>query len=397
MQLIRGKYLQQIFADHYETFAELHPKQIVRAGIPINIEKMLKCKTEDMGFHLYQCPTCQYEKRVFHTCKSRFCSSCGVRQTDTWIETYTSLFANCEYQHVIFSPPHEFLNYFRIGRKRYFNCLYSVVTQTLSDWYTLIKNNKPYYIPGFMLVMHTFGRSLSWHVHIHVLITCGGLNKKQTAWVTCKYIPHDYLKFHFKKLFLEEIQELWDNETIEKIPQRFRLWFTPAYQQKIVVEVRKKTWFVHVGERLTDAKAVVKYIGRYTKRPAIAESKILTYDGQNVTFTYQEHRMTRPAIVKLPALSFIERVILHIPDVNFRIIRYGGFYSNRLRGKLLPIVFTLCKNKESYQEVKKKLQNLGSWWRKRIERFSHLDPLICDLCLIPLELISVVYSTSAYG
>ena len=260
MQLVRGKYLKQIFADHYEAFAALHPKQIVRAGIPLNVGKMLKCGTEEMGFHVYQCPDCRYEKRVLHTCKSRFCSSCGVRQTDIWIETYATLFADCEYQHVIFSPPHEFLNYFRVGRKRYFNCLYEVVNQSLSDWFTY-----KHYFPGFMLVMHTFGRSLSWHVHIHVLLTCGGLNPKQTRWVTCNYIPHDYLKFHFKKRFLEAIQVLWNNENIEEIPEQLRVWFTPAYQQKIVQEVLKKTWYVNIGERLTDAKAVVKYIGRYTQ------------------------------------------------------------------------------------------------------------------------------------
>ena len=244
--------------------------------------------------------------------------------------------------------------------------------------------------------MHTFGRSLSWHVHIHVLLTCGGLNKGQTAWVTCNYIPHDYLKFHFKKNFLEAIQKLWDSEDIEKIPQPLRVWFKVSSRQKRVAQVSQKTWYVHIGERLTDAKSVVKYIGRYTKRPAIAESKILAYDGEFLTFTYQEHRMTRPMIEKIPALAFIERVILHIPDVNFRVIRYGGFYSNRLRGKLLPVVFSL-KNKETYASAKQKLSHLSSWWKNRIERFTHLDPLICDICFIPLQLVSVVYSANSYG
>jgi hypothetical protein len=104
--------------------------------------------------------------------------------------------------------------------------------------------------------------------------------------------------------------------------------------------------------------------------------------------------MIKPEILRLSALAFIERVVLHIPDGNFRIIRYGGFYANRLRGKLLPSVFAVCKNKESYQQVRERLHNVGSWWRKRIERYAHLDPLFCELCLIPLTLISVVYSTS---
>src|SRR4051812_22315782 len=124
MQLVRGKkYLKQIFSDHFPTFLEEHPKQITRAGIPLNVAKMLACGTEEMGYHHYRCPRCSYERKVPHTCKSRFCSSCGVAQTDIWIERYTTLFAECEYQHVIFSPPHEFLTYFRVSRKRYFNCL----------------------------------------------------------------------------------------------------------------------------------------------------------------------------------------------------------------------------------------------------------------------------------
>jgi hypothetical protein len=392
MQLVRGKkLLKQIFTDHYDTFEKLHQKQITRSGIPINIHKMLKCGTEEMGFHLYQCPNCRYEKTVAHTCKSRFCSSCGVRQTDIWIERYTTLFADCEYQHVIFSPPHEFLEYFRIGRSSYFNALYAVVNQSLSDWYSLKG-----YFPGTMLVMHTFGRDLKWHVHIHALITCGGLNKFHTKWVACSYLPHLLLKNRFKKHFIEAIQLLWEKEKIENRAQPLQVLFTHPYQQKIIKAVTGKTWYVNIGERLKDAKRVVRYIGRYTKRPAIAESKILAYDGKIVTFTYKEHRMTKAATLTLPALDFIKRLIVHIPDVNFRIIRYGGFYANRLRGKLLPIVFAI--HSQDYAKAEKKLLHLSSWWRKRIERFTRLDPLICSVCFLPLELISVVYSTgNVYG
>ena len=213
MQLVRGKkYLKQIVADHFPAFAEVHPTQITRAGISLNIDKMLRCGTEEMGYHHYRCPTCTFERKVPHTCKSRFCSSCGVRQTDIWIEQYTTLFAQCEYQHVIFSPPHEFLTYFRVDRKRYFNCLYAVVCQTLADWYTFRR-----YLPGFLLVMHTFGRSLSWHVHIHVLITCGGLNETRTSWITCNYLPHWMLKNRFRKNFLDTIALLWKTQSVSNI------------------------------------------------------------------------------------------------------------------------------------------------------------------------------------
>jgi len=160
--------------------------------------------------------------------------------------------------------------------------------------------------------------------------------------------------------------------------------------------VSSVTWYVNVGERLKNASFVIRYIGRYTKRPAIAESRIIGYDGKTVTFTFKEHRMTESATLTLPVFDFIARLIVHIPDQNFRIIRYFGFYSNRVRGKLLPKVFTILN--QDYQKAKEKLTNLGSWWRQRIERFTKFDPLICPTCLIPYVFISVVYITKdTYG
>ena len=390
MQLVRGnKYLKQIFSDHYQAFAQAHSSQIRRAGIPRNIDKMLRCGTEAMGCHLYRCPNCTYERKVPHTCKSRFCGRCGVRQTDIWIEQYTTLFAECEYQHVIFSPPHEFENYFRSDRKRYFNCLYAVVNRTLTDWYTYRR-----YLPGFMLVMHTFGRSLSWHVHIHVLITCGGLNEKRTSWIDVDFIKHDILKERFRDNFLSEIAHLWETQHLSEISKGLKGLFTDAYQKKVIHTVMDKTWYVHIGERLQDAQRVVRYIGRYTKRPAIAESKILGYDGKAVTYTFKEHRMTRAAVLTLSVDEFLMRLIPHIPDSNFRVVRYGGFYANRLRGQLLPVVFALKNSKRTYAQAKEHLAKLTCWWRRRIDAITHIDPLICDICLIPLTLFSVVYSVS---
>ncbi|MBV8893895.1 MAG: transposase zinc-binding domain-containing protein [Acidobacteria bacterium] len=130
MQIIRGKKLKQIFADHWQQFAATHPG--IRPAIHKNVQKMLLCGTEAAGFHRYQCPQCKEEKIVAHTCKSRFCSSCGVGQTERWIERYTILFANTAYRHMIFHPPSEFRPFFGIDREPYFNMLYTTINQTLA-------------------------------------------------------------------------------------------------------------------------------------------------------------------------------------------------------------------------------------------------------------------------
>lgn len=263
--------------------------------------------------------------------------------------------------------------------------LYDTVNQTLKDWYS-----SKGYLPGIMDVMHTFGRDIKYHVHIHVLITCGGLDRSYSRWITCNYLPHDLLKARFKKYFIENIRTLWIQQNLKQVPEHLKRIFDPAYREAIIAKLLSVIWYVHIGERLSNASFTVRYIGRYTKRPAIAESSIKFYDGQFVTFTYQDHRLERKSTLTLPVLDFIGRLIRHIPDTNFRIIRYSGFYANRVRGKLLPTVFALFK--QNYEKARLHLLSLRSWWRSQIERFTHLDPLVCPLCFIPLELISVVYS-----
>lgn len=106
---------------------------------------------------------------------------------------------------------------------------------------------------------------------------------------------------------------------------------------------------------------------------------------------FVDHKTGAKTVQTLPVQTFIGKLIRHIPDQNFRIIRYSGFYANRVRGKLLPKVFALLK--QDYEKAKQKLATLGSWWREQIQRFTKLDPLICSVCFVPLELTSIVYAT----
>jgi hypothetical protein len=387
MQLIRGKKLKQIFSDHWPQFVAAHPG--IRPAIRKNVDKMLTCGTEEAGFHLYQCPQCGAEKKVPHTCKSRFCPSCGVGQTERWIEQYTILFANTIYRHIIFHPPSEFRPYFGIGKNRYYHMLYTTVNQTLADWY-----ERKGFIPGCMSVMHTFGRDEKFTPHIHALMTSGGIERETlTTWVPSDYLPYPFFKKHFRDHFLTNIQKLWIQQQLDKVPENLRFLFSHSYQQKILTRLLSITWYVYIGERLSNAQFTVRYIGRYTKRPAIAESRIIGYDGGTVTFNFVDHKTEKLTYHTLPAQAFIGKLIRHIPDENFRIIRYSGFYANRVRGTLLPKVFAILK--QDYEKAIQKLAHLSSWWRRMIERFTKFDPLICPACLIPLDLIAVVYTTGS--
>jgi len=391
MQIIRGKKLKQIFSDHWPDFSRQYKHLLSRPAISKNIAKMLTCGTEAMGFHQWKCPKCQFEKKVFHTCKSRFCPSCGIAQTKRWKEQFNVLFADTSYKHIIFHPPSEFRDYFKIGKTPYFHMLFTTAHQALAEWYVWKG-----YLPGIMAVIHTFGRDEKFTPHIHILVTCGGLNATRTQWITVSngFLPHDFLRKHFREHFLANMRELWKTQLLENVPFSRRFMFTPLYQNKLIQTVLGKIWFVWIGKKIEDAFFAVGYVARYTKRPPIAEGNIVAYDGDMVTFTFVDHKTEKPECLTLAAEDFMKLLIRHIPDNNFRVVRYYGFLANRVRGELLPKVFSLLGH--NYRKAKAALAQLGSWWRRQLELFNRLDPLTCSLCLVPLALISVVYTTGVH-
>lgn len=210
------------------------------------------------------------------------------------------------------------------------------------------------------------------------------------------FIPHQVLRNNFRENFLAGMQTLWQNQLTDTVPLSCRFMFTPVYQSNVVQTVLGKIWFVWIGKKMDKAFKEVSYIARYTKRPPIAESNILAYDGDMVTFTFVEHKTQKQECLTLTAEDFMKLLIRHIPDNNFRVVRYYGLFANRVRGELLPRVFTLLGH--SYVQIKEAVEQLSSWWRRQLDFFNRLDPLICSVCLIPFELVSVMYvKKDTYG
>ena len=135
----------------------------------------------------------------------------------------------------------------------------------------------------------------------------------------------------------------------------------------------KKHWIVHCSKPSTDHKQNIHYLGRYVKRPAIAESKLKHYDGHEVTFKYLDHNTKTYRKFTLTVDQFIARFIQHIPDAGFRMIRYYGFLAHRVKGKLLPIVYQLLG-----QETP--LPPAAPTYAELIQINFNFNPLVCLLC-----------------
>ena len=175
---------------------------LLRWGIVWNVAKMLLCRN-GLGYHEYSCPKCGSTKRIPHTCKSRFCSSCGKVAVDRWVETSLSQILDVEYKHLVFTLPEEFRDWFRMNRKVCLDAFFLAVKDTL-----LIYSKQRGFRPGLILILHTFGSDLKWNAHIHVIITAGGLSLEEDQWIKHSYFPQQVIRPMYRYHFLKELKKL---------------------------------------------------------------------------------------------------------------------------------------------------------------------------------------------
>lgn len=378
--------IKQILLSHqaWWRFYEKH-KNNIRPGILINITKLLSCKHTIRGYREYRCsnPTCPHTKYVWHTCKSKACSSCGKKATELWIQKQYQIIPNTSWQHITFTMPAELWDFFWYNRP-----LLNLISKIAAGCIQTLARKKKI-TPGIFGALHTFGRDMKRNVHMHLSTTTGGLSENAQQW---------------KKLFFHQatLMRMWRYQVIQLFRQAHKqseLIIPPTIQQQLnhtftfnqlLDKLYQKTWIVHCAKPSNNHKHNVNYLGRYTKRPPIAESKLRHYDGAEVTFKYLNHTTKTYRNFTMTVENFIARFIQHIPDVGFRMIRYYGFLAHRVRGKLLPLVYRLL-NQKTPQPI-----SLPSY-AQLIEKDFNVNPLTCILCGQPLLLATVSFGqTSAY-
>lgn len=356
-------------------------KDRIRPAIVVCITKLLSCKNIIRGFSEYVCsnPDCSHTKRIPFTCKCKACSSCGKKATELWIEKQKQLLPKVPWQHITFTMPSELWDFFWHNRS-----LLNQVGKISANCVKTIANKKKL-LPGIFIAIHTFGRDLKRNVHMHLSTTTGGLTQDM-KWKKLFFHQTTLMRiwrYQIIKLFREAEQQLIIPAAIQN-----QLNHTFTFNQ-FLDQLYKKTWIVHCSKPSKEHEQIVGYLGRYIKRPAIAESKLRHYDGQSVTFKYLDHNTKIYRGFKLTIDQFIARFIQHIPDSGFRMIRYYGFLANRVRGKLLPMVYQLIGQE-------KPVAQSAITYSELIRKNFGFNPLTCILCGQQLLLSTISFGKSTY-
>ena len=356
--------LQQIFTDYYEEIEYiLHPRKTEME----NIDKMIHCGDPSFGGAMYGCPHCGKLKFVPFRCHSRFCPTCGNKYTMDRTTSMSFKLVNVTHRHCVFTID-ENLREFFLKDRSLLDCLFHSVNSVITRMFFKMNKSKNF-TPGFIMVLHTFGRDLKWNPHIHCLISEGGYSD-DGFWRNVKHFDYTFLRNAFRTALLNEMES--------KIGSSFKKVKAKCYRE------HQQGFYVYAKPNLCDPRIVVKYIGRYLGRPVIATSRIDKYDGEMVTFHYNRHEDEQYIEETIPAMEFIQRLIRHIPEKHFKMIRYGGIYA-RHREIDSKLYRAISKSKHH-------IYRSFNQWRTAILSSFGYDPLVCPDCQHRMEFLVLYFN-----
>ena len=218
-------------------------------------------------------------------------------------------------------------------------------------------NKSELFTPGFICVLHSFGRDLKWNPHIHCLVPEGGVGSS-LLWRHKKHFNYKLLRDSFQTALLNELHK--------RLGDSFKNVKSRIYAD------HNNGFYVRAMPNQCNPSQVIKYIGRYLGRPVIATSRIDSYDGVCVTFHYNRHEDNQLITETIYALDFISRLTQHIPEKHFKMIRYYGIYARHRQSDLLL--------RRAISKEKHKIYLSFNRWRDSILHSFGYDPLKCPSC-----------------
>ncbi len=344
-------------------------KDSIRSVEIENVERLKKCKTPQNGYKTYQCPNCGKKKYVPFTCKCRLCTSCGTKAANKWADEIHHKLLLVPHRHVVFTVPDRLREL--LMNPKYQKILFIASKITMEEMVASSnkKSKKKTKLKiGMIQVLQTYGADMKCNPHVHCMVTEGGFDRKGN-WIHTYYMPYEFWRkkwqYHLLTLLKTELPKC--RETNVFIDMLFK-----NYPDGFVVNGERR---FEKGEGWNMAR----YIGRYIKHPPIAESRITAFDGKQVTFWYKDSQTKKIKTVIMDKFEFIRLLLSHIPEKNFKIVRYVGVYSRRgYRHRQTEF------NDEEAILIKRS-------WRDEIKRVFQYDPLLCPHCKTEMELVDICY------
>ena len=296
------------------------------------------CRTAKLGGHVDACDACGELRVSYNSCGNRHCPKCQAQQRAKWLEKRCQDLLPVPYFHVVFTLPAELASLALQNQREIYGALFAATAATLR---TIAADPKHLGADiGFIAVLHTWGQTLLHHPHIHCVIPGGGLAPDAASWISCRddfFLPVRVLSQLFRGKMLAALKQRFAADQLQFHGALAEL-ADPARFRALCQQLRAKQWVVYAKPPFGGPEQVLKYLARYTHRVAIANSRITAADADSVSFRYRDYaRGRRHRMMKLDAVEFLRRFLLHVLPDRFVRIRHYGFLANRARKEKLPL------------------------------------------------------------
>jgi len=274
-----------------------------------------QCRPPALGGQLYYCPTCDELQYSYHSCRNRHCPKCQNENAQAWLEKQQDLLLPVPYFLLTFTLPAGFNEVARSHQCLLYDLLFKTSAAAIQQL-----AQEPRWIGGqigMVGVLHTWGRNLAYHPHLHYLVPAGGWNEAEQRWLPAR--PNFLLPVRaLSRVFRGKLQRaLRETDCYARIPAH-------VWQQE---------WVVHCEEVGSGLNAL-KYLAPYIFRVALSNNRLLKLENDRVTFRYRDTETGAEKCCSLAALDFIHRFLQHVLPHHFVKVRYYGFFAPTRRARL---------------------------------------------------------------
>lgn len=311
------------------------------------------CRTAALGGHEEVCENGDFRRNAYNSCRNRHCPKCQALAQERWIAARCERLLDLGHFHGVFTLPSELRPLAKYYPAEVYGAMFRAVTDTLLE----LGRTRLGVTLGLTLVLHTWTRELGYHVHIHVLVTAGGLALDGSGFIHTQHnylFPLEVMGVVFRAKMLHELGLLRDKGAFPE--------FTDGAYGALMAPLAKKDWIVYAKKPFRRSNHVVHYLSRYTHRVGISNSRILDATPELVTFG-TKHGLT----ASLHPVEFLHRLVQHVLPPGFHKIRHAGLYGSVRPGGLLEKAKALVG---AYRRPKKEKAIL-----ERLERAAHICPV----------------------
>ena len=297
------------------------------------------CRTAVLGGHVERCQDCAHTRNAYNSCRNRHCPKCLGSAARDWLAARQADLLDVAYFHVVFTLPAPVAGIAYHNKAVVYAMLFEAAQQTLK---TIAADSRHLGAEiGAIMVLHTWGQTLTHHPHIHCIVPGGGLSPDGTRWIACRpgfFLPVRVLSRLYRRLFLEKLDAAHRANKLKFFgalasladPDAFRAFLAP---------LRGIEWLVYAKRPFAGPEQVLAYLARYTHRIAISNRRLVALADGRLTFTWRDYRdEARIKPMTLAADEFMRRFLLHVLPDGFQRIRHTGFLANGHRRAKLALI-----------------------------------------------------------